>query len=609
MSIENISLRETLNKLEKDQLSSMFNIDDIDDFILNNIDCIKAIIFKLGTNSIQNYILTLSRELCNIESYPDKSTFSKIIDFGAKLLSILLSKNLLLKTTISVDNKETISICPNIDNEQQWIESIKKTYHIRTKHYTDIKSKIVDNTLLLVEPILHSVDIARVGKLNHMLKLQQDNIPILVKSSNLKGGVRVPKKIESIEHTNYINETKLIQEYVKDYDSKVIFMNHKYDKRGRMYTMSYPLSFQSDEFTRSSFELAFKSKVNDRGLTNLKLDIANLAGLDKTTTDNKLDWFNDAEKNILKVATLGKIDKRLSICKELDKPIRFLSACIAYKDALNDKAIGYMASIDSTASGCQLSALLTRDRLAAKYTNLTSENKRYDIYTEVAKEFYRLLGETNPFKHLTDRKRFKEAVMISGYNGKVAVERNFTSSEIPYFYQAYRNICSGMVELTDIINKAYFDNYVKPYMCWTMPDGFEVVCPQTKGVFKNVKTRHFNCMFRYNIVAPDEATNKRSLSPNIVHSIDAYVCRELLRRTRYVNPNCEVMSVHDSFYSHPNNIDLILSTYNNILQEMNTLQVDLVGSILSDIYGQKVSNPFKDREVLDDITNALYSLC
>lgn len=609
------NLSNSLSKFDEQQLLSITDIDNIQEFIYDNLDCIKAISYKLGENSIQNYILTLSRELCNIESYPDKSTFSKIIDFGGNMLAILLSKNILSRKIVEIEDtkeiegstftqkKQSIIIYPNIDreNEQEWIDKVKKTYHIRVKHYEVIKP--------IKDYILHSVDIARIGKKNYQLIQQQDNIPILVKNSNLKGGIRVPKKIDSIEHTNYINETKLIQQYTKDYDDKIIFMNHKFDKRGRLYTMSYPLSFQSDEFTRSTFELAFTEKVNDKGLTNLKLDIANLAGLDKTTTTNKLDWFNDSEKSILKVATLGKIDRRLSIFKNLDKPIRFLSACIAYKNAIDDKPIGYMASIDSTASGCQLSALLTRDKLAAKYTNLSSEDKRYDIYSEVAKEFYRLRGETNPFKHLSDRKRFKEAVMISGYNGKVAVERNFTPIEIPYFYQAYNNICSGMVELTNIINQAYFDNYIKPYMCWTMPDGFEVVCPQTKGVFKNLRTSQFSCMFKYNIIAPDANTNKRSLAPNMIHSIDAYVCRELLRRTRYINPNCEIMSVHDSFYSHPNNMDLILSTYNNILQEMNTLEVDLVGSILSDIYGQKIENPFKDREILEDITNSLYSLC
>lgn len=612
------SLAQALGKLDEKRLKSISEIDDIHQFIIDNIDCIKAIIFRLGENSIQNYILTLSRELCNIEAYPDKSTFSRIIDFGGNLLSILLTKNLLFKRIDNVEEgegilrrvKQVVTICPNIDNEEQWIECVEKTYHIRLKHYDSIKPlKELDDSLVIKEPILHSVDMARIGKKNWQLVQQQDNIPIIVKSSNLKGGIRIPKNKESAEYANYIKETKLIQKYVSKYDDRIIFMNHKYDKRGRMYTMSYPLSFQSDEFTRSTFELAFMHKVSDKGLTNLKLDIANLAGLDKTTTANKLDWFSDAEKSILKIAMLGKLDRRLSICKELDKPIRFLSACIAYKNALDDKPIGYMASIDSTASGCQLSALLTRDKLAAKYTNLTNENKRYDIYSEVAKEFYRLIGEANPFKYLSDRKRFKEAVMISGYNGKVAVERNFDKSEIPLFYQAYNNVCSGMVELTDFINKAYIDNYMKPYMCWTMPDGFEVVCPQTKGIFKNLKTSQFSCMFKYNIIAPDIDTNKRSLAPNIVHSIDAYVCRELLRRTRYVDSNCEVMSVHDSFYSHPNNMDLILSTYNSILQELNTLQIDLVGSILSDIYGMKIQNPFKDKEQLDDISNALYSLC
>lgn len=69
------------------------------------------------------------------------------------------------------------------------------------------------------------------------------------------------------------------------------------------------------------------------------------------------------------------------------------------------------------------------------------------------------------------------------------------------------------------------------------------------------------------------------------------------------------MSVHDSFYSHPNNMTTILRVYNEILQEINTLKVDLVATFLSDIYGKKMANPFADRPILNDIRFAKYALC
>lgn len=89
--------------------------------------------------------------------------------------------------------------------------------------------------------------------------------------------------------------------------------------------------------------------------------------------------------------------------------------------------------------------------------------------------------------------------------------------------------------------------------------------------------------------------------------IDAFICRELLRRVGEMD--IDVMSVHDSFYAHPNHMGVILRVYNEILQEINTLKYDIVANFLSDIYGKKMANPFADRMPLDDIRNAKYSLC
>lgn len=89
--------------------------------------------------------------------------------------------------------------------------------------------------------------------------------------------------------------------------------------------------------------------------------------------------------------------------------------------------------------------------------------------------------------------------------------------------------------------------------------------------------------------------------------VDSFICRELLRRCGELD--IEIMSVHDSFYSHPNAMSSILDTYNDILQKINTLKVDLVANFLTDIYGKKMANPFASRPELDDIHYARYSLC
>lgn len=560
-----------------------------------SVDALKSILTKLGVNSVQNYILTLGRNLSGLKQTPTKHNMSSILDFGKEVLQYIIDTKLVSKE--SKGNSRVINIVPNITLDSM-IDSVKRTYPIRT----------VTSSKLKRDEILHSVEIASIGKSNSDLLKQQNNIPLLVRASNLKGSKRLPKNVTNASNPNYMLETKLVNSFIKDYDERVIFMNHSFDRRGRLYTMSYPLSFQSDEYTRSCFEFAYKQIVNDSGLLALKQDIANLGGLDKYTHSRKLEWFSENESNIIKIARLGKIDRRLSFCKDLDKPIRFYSACKAYLDAIEGKPIGYMCSIDSTASGSQIMSLLTRDTLSAKYTNLTSEDRRYDIYSEVAREYYKLLGETNPLKYLSDRKRFKESVMISGYNGKVKVEENFPNEkDRERFYQALDSVCKGASEIQELFNQAYLDNSDKPYMAWMMPDGFQCVVPQFKAKWHRITSKDFECMFKYEIIEPDVKTNKRSLSVNGIHSIDAFICRELLRRLG--QEDIEIMSVHDSFYTHPNHIPRVLSCYNEILQDINTLKYDLVGSFLTDIYGKKMSNPFSSRQELNDIREARYSLC
>ena len=86
--------------------------------------------------------------------------------------------------------------------------------------------------------------------------------------------------------------------------------------------------------------------------------------------------------------------------------------------------------------------------------------------------------------------------------------------------------------------------------------------------------------------------------------IDAWVCREIIRRCDF-----EVSPIHDSFYTHPNNIHKVRQVYQEILQEINDgKHSNLLENILSDIYGYKVSNPFKDKEPLEDIRNSYYCL-
>lgn len=61
------------------------------------------------------------------------------------------------------------------------------------------------------------------------------------------------------------------------------------DWRGRMYTYTKNLSFQSNEFARSMIMFKEGSKLNSQGLESLKIYIANCYGLDKLKYTDRLN--------------------------------------------------------------------------------------------------------------------------------------------------------------------------------------------------------------------------------------------------------------------------------------------------------------------------------
>lgn len=563
------------------------------------------LIARLGKTSIQNYVLSIANTLQLADQLAeDKTNFNTVVKQATASFNEWLEKGLVTLVKRNDDSKK-IDVVPSTFID---IEKVGKSYFIYSKKAPRTKRR---------DAILHAVSTSDVGDKCLQLLHKQERIPLVINArninpSNIQGIHRTPKNESALNNISYQAETVLMSDYIAEYDGQIVYQKWNYDRRGRLYTMSYPISFHSDEWNRSVFELYNKEVCTEDGVLNLEMDIMNLVGLDKVTFSHKQEAFELMKDDILSIdsKSIKSITSNgVEILREADKPIRLISAIRAYKDALDGKPIGWLSSIDSTASGSQLAALLTRDELAAKYTNLSSEDFRYDIYTEVAREWYKIMYGTERFptniSFMCNRRRFKEAVMISGYNGKLTIESNFPDDrERKCFSEAINSVCRGMQELTKIVNQAYLDNSEKTYMAWRMPDDFNIIIPQEKSSWMMVKEPLYSFTLKYYKHASSVNENKRSLMPNFIHSVDGYVCRELLRRC-----NFDIMSVHDSFYTHPNNIGRVLRTYNSILQSINEMKIDLVGQFLTDIYGVKKENPFKSRNQLSDIRYAKYSLC
>lgn len=136
----------------------------------------------------------------------------------------------------------------------------------------------------------------------------------------------------------------------------------------------------------------------------LMIDIANNFGLDKEDWDVRLNWFEQNEPDLEKLAMLPE-DKGGP-----ESPAMFYAGVQAYRDMEAGKPIGYGISLDATASGIQLLAVLTGCRKSASICNVVDAGKRMDAYTANYDEMVNRIKEEGGITGSIQRKDTKKAL-------------------------------------------------------------------------------------------------------------------------------------------------------------------------------------------------------
>lgn len=424
-------------------------------------------------------------------------------------------------------------------------------------------------------------------------------IDILRKQNKIS--YRVWQKVLNHKRTNKTNvynnqweiETETFKNAItlaKDID---IYFGHQYDKRGRLYNDGYVLNYQGDEWQKASILPNIKSKkLTERGLLAMRIDLANHFGYDKLTYNERLkanvDDLSKAKKPIL--ATRAK---------------EFLDSAIANKET------DYVCAIDATASGMQILSILANCSETAKETNLTDLSQCYDIYGIACEKIIAKTGMTEvSVKDIRDI--VKKALMTRGYNSDKQIQ--VAQTELKRFkinislneLKQILDISSKITACKEAMNNLLCETFSnlpddKQIIQYTMPDGFIVQFANIKKAMENCNGKLFRLNIKYDKLGWNKELNWRALSPNLVHSIDAYICRELIRRCSF-----EIITIHDSFSCHPNNVDTLRLEYIKLLKEIQQMNMlDYIGKQINpDFKWQPEDEPFKIAESIDS-----YCLC
>ena len=304
------------------------------------------------------------------------------------------------------------------------------------------------------------------------------------------------------------------------------------------------------------------------GENAIKIMAANHYGLDKLTWQERIQWF---DRNRLGMIRHVHDSIRFNIPKEAEKPILLTKALIAYTDAREGKATGYMCELDATASGIQIMAALSGCMNTAYEVNMVEPDERKDLYNRVAELMEAILG------YHIDRNKVKKPVMTHYYNSKKTPQMYLNEEELIAFYQVLENNFEGAEQVMTAINNCWDETAL--YHQWTLPDGHVARCKTMTHKHGEYYVPEFDTTLDYVYWINEGNSNFRSLAPNVIHSIDGYVAREMVRRAKALG--FQLCHIHDCFMFHPNYFENVTQMYRDILREI--AESNLLQDILSEI--------------------------
>jgi hypothetical protein len=360
-----------------------------------------------------------------------------------------------------------------------------------------------------------------------------------------------------------IDKTKFLRVINESLGNPFYFV-WRYDSRGRSYSSGYHLNLQTDEYGKSLISLHNKEKITN--LSNLHIAIANHAGKDKLTWKEREKWFLSQ-----------KVDDI-----SWKEPILGRKALRALADTKAGKSSGYVMSLDATSSGIQIMAVISGCKETAKLVNCIDSTKRYDIYSQVADLMNAHLSKPVP------RIIAKEVTMTHFFNSRAMPKSLLSKEALSVFYKIITGLFPGAEDVMKSINACW--NTKENHHTWIMPDGHTVYVPVVEGTNLTYSDSEFGEVpFRYNHQTSSD--DFRSLCPNVVHSIDGYIAREMIRNCHF-----QLSHIHDCFVFSPNHLQEVTATYREIMA--NIAKSNIFEDILQQITG---NSALKVNKLSDDL--------
>lgn len=258
------------------------------------------------------------------------------------------------------------------------------------------------------------------------------------------------------------------------------------------------------------------------GFEYLLIDVANHFDMDKELFETRIQWGRD------------NLDTLESLTAQAKSPLLFAKAVMAIRKAQLKLPTGHLVAMDACCSGLQIMSAITGCISGARSTGLVDPNRRADAYTEQTARMQGILGGN----FSVSREDAKASLMTSFYGSKEQPKLIFgeDTAELAAFYQACQEMAPGALNLLQEL--LYSWQPYAPVHAWTLPDGFDArvkVMQKEETRIEVDELDHASFTYEYYV----NQGSKKGLAnvANVVHSIDAFILREMVRRCNHKGLN------------------------------------------------------------------------
>lgn len=251
----------------------------------------------------------------------------------------------------------------------------------------------------------------------------------------------------------------------------------------------------------------------------LLINAANAFDKDKLLFEERIQW---ATEHYTQLAVLApKQDDSLKAIKATQ--VLYQAAATSLTDAV--------VYLDASCSGIQIMSAMLNCYKGAYNTGLINPDLRADLYTTGQQVMNNLLEGRVVLS--IPRKFLKDAIMTCGYGSTKQPKDLFEPlGVLNEFYQAMDVCAPSAFKLMKVLLHSW--NATSDVHSWVLPDGFQAIIPVTEKLEKRIEIAELGNA-SVTVGYEDYAIKEKGLSnvANAIHSVDAFVLRNMLRRCNY----------------------------------------------------------------------------